>query len=156
MTQIALTQETDQDLAIIINEAMEDDNRTTLEAILQNQIEIHYEQQVELADHIFAHQQDLAMDIFEGVTPIELATETLAKAAFRGDNEKMVDFLMTLAELQETQTRAAIFQHAINWECVLVRKFTEEIITIWLDTQDQRVWTPIIPEMKDVEDCFIF
>ena len=140
-----------------INEALINGDRDLLIGILNRaSMIISYEKQLDLLDCINIYQPYLAMRVFEGYTPIQLGNVSQAKSAFKFNNEEMVDILMKQDKLKKKPARMEVFQDAITQGSPLIRKFAEEIINLYLDTRDQTLKTPLIPEMDDVEICFIF
>ncbi len=140
-----------------INEALTTDDRDLFNQILNRpDMTISYEKQIVLLDWISVYQPDLAIKIFQGGTPIQLGLVQQASSAFRSNNEIMAVFLMQQDELQKKETRTEIFQDAITNGSPLVRIFVEEIIFLYLENKDQKLKTPLIPEMDDIQICFDF
>ena len=140
-----------------INEALTTDDRELFISFLNRpDMVITYEKQVALLDWISDYQPDLAMMVFDGGTPIQLSLTTQAHSAFRSNYELMVDILMRQKKLQKKKTRAMVLQDAIDQGSPLIRKFAEEIIAMYIETQDQRLMSPLIPEMENIQDVFIF
>jgi len=139
----------------VINLVILHDDSETAQAIIECSLELEYEDQVTFANYVFEHQQHLAMMLSDS-GKFSLAAATLARSAFKGNNEQMVDYLME--RITAPVARSAIFQYAITNSCPLIRKFVDELaMMVVKHSFDQRLLHPVLlPELEDMKECFDF